>query len=143
MLGAFFTPSYRDWWLAYTQRPEDMNPYRNHWLVRKSAAKAFAQGFVKLDRLQPSMVEVSCDRCTTQGLPFFFFLFLAVLIPWNSMRSNMFSLERWIRSISTVLIRCWVIILDFIPRRWIHASWGLMLDLPRAFGGSILPSKLP
>ncbi|KAH8597551.1 hypothetical protein B0O99DRAFT_617672 [Bisporella sp. PMI_857] len=57
MLGAFFTHSYRDWWLAYAQRPEDMSPYRNHWLVRKSAAQAFAQGIVKLDRLQPSMVE--------------------------------------------------------------------------------------
>ena len=69
MLGAFFTHSYRDWWLAYAQRPEDMSPYRNHWLVRKSAAQAFAQGIVKLDRLQPSMVEVGCDRCTTAALP--------------------------------------------------------------------------
>ncbi|TVY13908.1 hypothetical protein LARI1_G009029 [Lachnellula arida] len=57
MLGAFFTPSYRDWWLDYAQMPEDMSPYHNHWLVRKSAAYAFAQGFVKLDRLQPSMLE--------------------------------------------------------------------------------------
>ncbi|TVY25258.1 hypothetical protein LHYA1_G007005 [Lachnellula hyalina] len=37
--------------------PEDMSPYHNHWLVRKSAANAFAEGLVKLDRLQPSMVE--------------------------------------------------------------------------------------
>ncbi|KAH6717567.1 hypothetical protein BKA61DRAFT_641548 [Leptodontidium sp. MPI-SDFR-AT-0119] len=57
MLGAFFTPSYRDWWLAYAQIPGDMSPYHNHWLVRKSAANAFAQGVVKLDRLHPSMVE--------------------------------------------------------------------------------------
>ncbi|TVY35184.1 hypothetical protein LOCC1_G008040 [Lachnellula occidentalis] len=48
MLGAFFTPSYRDWWLAYAQMPEDMSPYHNHWLVRKSAAHAFAQGLYEV-----------------------------------------------------------------------------------------------
>jgi hypothetical protein len=32
---------------------------RGHWLVRKSAAGAFAQGLIKLDRLQPSVIEVS------------------------------------------------------------------------------------
>ncbi|KUJ15474.1 kinase-like protein [Mollisia scopiformis] len=57
MLGAFLTPSYRDWWLAYVERPEDMNSYHNHWLVRRSAAHAFAQGVVTLDRFQPSMIE--------------------------------------------------------------------------------------
>ncbi|KAI0843961.1 kinase-like domain-containing protein [Daldinia vernicosa] len=57
MLGAFFGPPYRDWWLSYVRNPEGMPPYYNHWLVRKSAAKAFASGFVKLDRLHPSMIE--------------------------------------------------------------------------------------
>lgn len=60
MLGAFFTPSYRDWWLDYAQNPRFTSPYGGHWLVRKSAAGAFAQGLIKLDRLQPSMIEVSC-----------------------------------------------------------------------------------
>lgn len=139
MLGAFFTPSYRDWWLAYAQMPEDMSPYHNHWLVRRSAANAFAQGVVKLDRLHPSTVEVSCDRCATKAL-IFFFLWLTL---WNSIRSNMFPLERWIPLISTVLIRYWVTILDLVSRRWIRALWGLMLDFLRASAGSILPSKFP
>ena len=59
MLGAFLSPSYRDWWLSYIKEPEFMPPLLNHWLVRKSAAKAFGQGLVKLDRLQPSMNEVN------------------------------------------------------------------------------------
>lgn len=59
MLGAFFTPSYRDWWLAYVREPENMSSYRNHWLVRKSAVHEFAKGFIKLDRLHPSLIEVS------------------------------------------------------------------------------------
>jgi hypothetical protein len=58
MLGAFFTPPYRDWWLSYASDPERMPECYSHWLVRKSAARAFAQGFVKLDRRQPSMIEV-------------------------------------------------------------------------------------
>ncbi|KAF7563112.1 hypothetical protein G7046_g998 [Stylonectria norvegica] len=57
MLGAFFTPPYRDWWLAYARDPERLSPHSNHWLVRKSAVNTFRQGLVKLDRLQPSMVE--------------------------------------------------------------------------------------
>ncbi|TFY52227.1 hypothetical protein EVJ58_g10134 [Rhodofomes roseus] len=57
MLGAFFGPPYRDWWLSYARNPEHMSCYCNHWLVRTSAAKAFARGSVRLDRLQPSMVE--------------------------------------------------------------------------------------
>ncbi|KAL7627723.1 hypothetical protein AAE478_001918 [Parahypoxylon ruwenzoriense] len=57
MLGAFFGPPYRDWWLSYVRNPGGMKPYCNHWLVRKSAARAFALGLVKLHRLQPSMVE--------------------------------------------------------------------------------------
>jgi hypothetical protein len=58
MLGAFFTPSYRDWWLSYARDPERMYRCYNHWLVRKSAAEAFAKGFLKLDRRLPSMIEV-------------------------------------------------------------------------------------
>ncbi|KAI1404934.1 hypothetical protein F4819DRAFT_494538 [Hypoxylon fuscum] len=57
MLGAFFGPPYRDWWLSYVRNPGGMMPYCNHWLVRKSAARAFASGLVRLDRLHPSMVE--------------------------------------------------------------------------------------
>ncbi|KAI1209388.1 uncharacterized protein F4807DRAFT_460604 [Annulohypoxylon truncatum] len=57
MLGAFFGPPYRDWWLSYVRNPGGRMPESNHWLVRKSAAKAYASGLVKLDRLQPSMVE--------------------------------------------------------------------------------------
>jgi len=68
MLGAFLTPSYRDWWLAHAEQPEKMSPYYNHWLVRKSAADVFSKGLVKLDRLQPSMVEVSCGRCIPHSL---------------------------------------------------------------------------
>lgn len=70
MLGAFFTPSYRDWWLAYAQIPGNMSPYHNHWLVRRSAANAFAQGVVKLDRLHPSMVEVSATDAQPKHLYF-------------------------------------------------------------------------
>ncbi|KAK4150826.1 kinase-like domain-containing protein [Chaetomidium leptoderma] len=57
MLGAFFSPPYRDWWLSYASDPEKLHHYRSHWLVQKSAARAFAQGFVQLDRRQPSMIE--------------------------------------------------------------------------------------
>ncbi|KAI0899541.1 hypothetical protein F4806DRAFT_505856 [Annulohypoxylon nitens] len=56
MLGAFFGPPYRDWWLSYIKHPELTTSYRNHWLVRKSAARAFALGLIKLDRCQPSMI---------------------------------------------------------------------------------------
>jgi hypothetical protein len=62
MLGAFFGPPYRDWWLSYVKKPEHMTPCRNHWLVRKSAALALARGLVKLERLQPSLVEVSFNH---------------------------------------------------------------------------------
>lgn len=59
MLGAFFTPPYRDWWLAYIRDPGTIDPLHSHWLVRKSAARVFKQGFIIFDRLQPSMIEVS------------------------------------------------------------------------------------
>ncbi|KAI5854495.1 hypothetical protein GGS23DRAFT_590615 [Durotheca rogersii] len=57
MLGAFFTPPYRDWWLSHTRNPGDMSPYYTHWLVRKSAADAFSRGLLRLNRIQPSMIE--------------------------------------------------------------------------------------
>ncbi|KAK6865799.1 hypothetical protein PG995_002327 [Apiospora arundinis] len=57
MLGAFFTPPYRDWWLEYIREPDSISPFENHWLVRASAAIAFSQGLLRLNRLQPSMIE--------------------------------------------------------------------------------------
>ncbi|XXG99277.1 hypothetical protein Hte_005614 [Hypoxylon texense] len=57
MLGAFFGPPYRDWWLSYVRNPGGMIAYHNHWLIRKSAAQTFASGLIKLERLQPSMIE--------------------------------------------------------------------------------------
>ncbi|KAJ2972253.1 hypothetical protein NUW54_g12309 [Trametes sanguinea] len=57
MLGAFFGEGYRDWWLSVAQYAKQLPPYRNHWLVRKSAARAFSKGLIRLDRLQPSMFE--------------------------------------------------------------------------------------
>lgn len=59
MLGAFFGPQYRDWWFDYVKDPEYITPYANHWLVRRSASAAFAGGFVHLQRLNSSMIEVS------------------------------------------------------------------------------------
>ena len=58
MLGAFFSPPYRDWWLSYSGDAERLQHYHSHWLVQKSAADAFMEGFVKLSRRQPSMNEV-------------------------------------------------------------------------------------
>ncbi|KAI0007108.1 kinase-like domain-containing protein [Xylariaceae sp. FL0662B] len=68
MLGAFFSPPYRDWWFAYARSPESMNPLGNHWLVRKSAARGFSQGLVRFDRLHPSMVEYKIDHVSI-GVP--------------------------------------------------------------------------
>lgn len=62
MLGAFFSPPYRDWWLGYVERPASVKPCHNHWLVRKSAAAVFAQGLIRFDRLLPSTFEVSRNR---------------------------------------------------------------------------------
>lgn len=59
MLGAFFGPQYRDWWLSYSREPEYMTPFRSHWLIRKSVAGVLSRGLIRLERLQPSMVEVS------------------------------------------------------------------------------------
>jgi hypothetical protein len=58
MLGVFFSPPYRDWWLSYASNPGRMPHCQNHWLVQKSAARAFAQGYVKLIRQPPSMIMV-------------------------------------------------------------------------------------
>jgi len=57
MLGAFFDTTYRDWWISYIENPEYTEPERSHWLVRKSASQAFAQGRVQLER-RSSLVEV-------------------------------------------------------------------------------------
>ncbi|KAI8970767.1 kinase-like domain-containing protein [Trametes punicea] len=62
MLGAFFGEGYRDWWLSVAQHPQQMPPYRTHWLVRKSAARAFSKGLIRLDRMQPSMVEYEVNQ---------------------------------------------------------------------------------
>ncbi|KAL2754749.1 hypothetical protein ACRALDRAFT_1094268 [Sodiomyces alcalophilus JCM 7366] len=59
MLGAFFGQPYLDWWLSYAREPEWMPRERSHWLVRRSAARAFERGLIRLDRLQASMVEFS------------------------------------------------------------------------------------
>ncbi|QGA21624.1 hypothetical protein EYB26_009335 [Talaromyces marneffei] len=57
MLGAFFGPQYRDWWLFYIRNAERIGPYANHCLIRRSIADSFALGFIRLDRLQPSLIE--------------------------------------------------------------------------------------
>ncbi|KAJ8122901.1 hypothetical protein ONZ43_g1018 [Nemania bipapillata] len=57
MVGAFFGSAQRDWWLEYARNPRFVTPYGNHWLVRRSAARAFANGFVYLERLGSSMIE--------------------------------------------------------------------------------------
>ncbi|KAK0633847.1 hypothetical protein B0T14DRAFT_418779 [Immersiella caudata] len=51
MLGAFFGPPYRDWWLSYAKDPKVMSPYHNHWLVRQSAAKVFAEGLYEIQHV--------------------------------------------------------------------------------------------
>ncbi|KAL2020647.1 hypothetical protein VTK56DRAFT_8137 [Thermocarpiscus australiensis] len=61
MLGAFFGPPYRDWWLSYAQNPEFASPYSNHWLIRRSAHRAWSRGLVCLERLQPSGVEFQVE----------------------------------------------------------------------------------
>lgn len=68
MLGAFFSPPYRDWWLAYIRDPTSfrVSGYHSHWLVRKSAADAFANGTIRLQRLHPSVIRVS-----SAGSPFY------------------------------------------------------------------------
>lgn len=58
MLGAFFTPPYRDWWLKCARDPKSIRPLHSHWLVCQSAAAAFARGEVRMDRLQPSLIEL-------------------------------------------------------------------------------------
>ncbi|KAM5386754.1 hypothetical protein ACJZ2D_000047 [Fusarium nematophilum] len=63
ILHAFFGTPYRNWWLAYTQRPDRINPYHSHWLVRKSAAEAFRRGLLQLNRREPSMIEYKITPC--------------------------------------------------------------------------------
>ncbi|EEA19995.1 conserved hypothetical protein [Talaromyces marneffei ATCC 18224] len=47
MLGAFFGPQYRDWWLFYIRNAERIGPYANHCLIRRSIADSFALGFIR------------------------------------------------------------------------------------------------
>lgn len=74
MLGAFLGGPYRDWWLLNVEEPGMITPLESHWLVRQSAHSAFARGLLKLDRLAPSMIEVSwtsaftAERSTTRLL---------------------------------------------------------------------------
>ena len=48
LLGAFLTPCLRDYFVENSNR-EAQREYRNLWLLRKSAATAFAQGYLKVD----------------------------------------------------------------------------------------------
>ncbi|KAI2603351.1 kinase-like domain-containing protein [Hypoxylon fragiforme] len=58
MLGAFFGPPYWAWWLSYVKSPRDVTtPYHNHWLIRMSAARAFASGLIRLNRSHSSLIE--------------------------------------------------------------------------------------
>lgn len=57
MLAAFFGPPYRDWWLSTIEDSSFTSPWDDHWLVSKSAGHACSRGLVRLDRMQPSMVE--------------------------------------------------------------------------------------
>ena len=59
MLGAFFGPAYRDWWLSYIKNPSSIASLQNHWLVSKSAALSFSRGLLRLDRYGSSMIDVS------------------------------------------------------------------------------------
>ncbi|KAF5556464.1 kinase [Fusarium phyllophilum] len=63
MLRAFFGPPYLGWWLAHTERLKRVDPIDGHWLVRRSAAKAYKNGLVKLHRLHPSMIEYRVSWC--------------------------------------------------------------------------------
>lgn len=58
MLGAFFGPPYRDWWLSCAANPQRVSPYSNHWLVGSSTARALRRGVVALQRQKHSMIEV-------------------------------------------------------------------------------------
>ncbi|KAK5994329.1 hypothetical protein PT974_04802 [Cladobotryum mycophilum] len=67
MLGVFFNSQYRDWWLSYVEELEFMSTHHTHWLVRQSAAKAFAQGLIRLDRLPQSMIEFEVNDVLLRG----------------------------------------------------------------------------
>jgi hypothetical protein len=103
MLGAFFGPRYLDWWLSYAKNPNRMSPYNNHWLVRRSAANALARGLVRLDRRQPSMVEVSFNCVHVYG-------FHLILSP--STKSAMFSSCQRSRSRLMAYTHYWAITHD-------------------------------
>jgi hypothetical protein len=58
MLGIFLGDNVRDWWLSRIKRPKSLHSERSHWLIRKSAAKAFQNGLVSLERMGPSEIQV-------------------------------------------------------------------------------------
>ncbi|KAF9767113.1 hypothetical protein IL306_000378 [Fusarium sp. DS 682] len=64
MLSAFFGPPYFNWWMKHIKLVDERYAFcsewliDNYWLVRRSAAEAFRNGLVKLDRDLPSFVEV-------------------------------------------------------------------------------------
>ncbi|KAK4198974.1 hypothetical protein QBC40DRAFT_282865 [Triangularia verruculosa] len=62
LLGVFFSLSYRDWWLSNVAHPSAMNPLHNHWLVRRSAANAFANGYIRLQRFSSSLFEFRVEH---------------------------------------------------------------------------------
>ncbi|KAK4175191.1 hypothetical protein QBC36DRAFT_355409 [Triangularia setosa] len=68
MLGAFLTPSYRDWWLGYAARPRDMNPLHGHWLVRRSVASTFANRDVRLQKFSSLLVEFRVEQVAMKPL---------------------------------------------------------------------------
>lgn len=48
MLGAFLTPELRDRLLSHIAEGNSFDRVENYWLLRKSAAGAFAQGHFQL-----------------------------------------------------------------------------------------------
>ncbi len=134
MLGAFFGPPYRDWWLSYASNPEQVPQYRSHWLVRKSATRAFAGGFVQLIRRQPSMIEVRGWR-DLELLPY-------ALTTANSTKSFQLKSDLRSHSPSRVASRCWVIARAQASRQWTPASSALRRGWQQAFGISRLPETL-
>ncbi|EJT79777.1 hypothetical protein GGTG_04860 [Gaeumannomyces tritici R3-111a-1] len=61
MLEAFFGAQLTSWFEWYLRGTHYMNPYHTHWLVRKSAADAFAQGFLALKKWPLSQVEFTVE----------------------------------------------------------------------------------
>jgi len=58
LLGAFLTPELRDQLLSDAEE-ESYDRFENHWLLRKSAAAAFAKGYFQLSFYRKSKVSYS------------------------------------------------------------------------------------